>query len=55
LEGRTAPIIEDIRAVAMPILRHRIILNHRAIGDNYTVSDLVQSLLRSVSVMAAAG
>ncbi len=55
LEGRTAPIIEDVRAVAMPILRHRIILNHRAIGDNYTVSDLIESLLKSVSVMAAAG
>jgi MoxR-like ATPase len=55
LEGRTAPIVEDVRAVAMPILRHRIILNHRAIGDNYTVSDLIESLLKTVSVMAAAG
>ena len=33
LEGRTAPTIEDVRASAMPVLRHRIIANHRAVGD----------------------
>ena len=53
LEGRTAPIIEDVQAVAMPILRHRIILNHRAIGDNYSVGDLIDSLLKSTPIMAA--
>ena len=45
LEGRTAPIVEDVRAVALPILRHRILMNHRAIGDNYSVDQLVGSLL----------
>jgi MoxR-like ATPase len=55
LEGRTAPIVEDVRAVAMPILRHRIILNHRAIGDNYTVGDLIQSLLKATPILAVAG
>ena len=45
LAGRTAPMVEDIRAVAMPILRHRILLNHRAIGDNYPVDLLIDSLL----------
>jgi MoxR-like ATPase len=55
LEGRTAPIVEDVQRVAMPILRHRLILNHRAIGDNYTVSDLIGSLLKSTPILAAAG
>lgn len=55
LEGRTAPIVEDIQALAQPILRHRIILNHRAIGDNYTVGDLIESLLDSTQVVALAG
>lgn len=45
LEGRTAPIVDDLRAVAVPILRHRIIMNHRAIGDGYHVETLVQELL----------
>ena len=55
LEGRTAPIVEDVQRVAMPILRHRIILNHRAIGDNYTVDQLIESLLKATPMMAAAG
>ncbi len=55
LEGRTAPIVEDVQRVAMPILRHRIILNHRAIGDNYSVGELIDSLLKATPIMAAAG
>jgi MoxR-like ATPase len=55
LEGRPAPIIDDVKAVAMPILRHRIILNHRAIGDNYSVNDLIEALLQSTPKIAVAG
>jgi MoxR-like ATPase len=55
LEGRPAPIMEDVQAVAMPILRHRIILNHRAIGDNYSVRELIETLLKSAPRIAAAG
>jgi MoxR-like ATPase len=55
LEGRPAPIIEDVQHVAMPILRHRIILNHRAIGDNYSVGELIELLLKSAPKIAAAG
>jgi MoxR-like ATPase len=46
LLGRTAPIEEDIRAVALPVLRHRIIVNHRAVGDSVTSSDVVAQLLK---------
>ncbi len=48
LDGRTAPTIEDARAVAMPILRHRIIPNHRAIGDNVSSENIVSHLLEHV-------
>lgn len=53
LEGRTAPMVEDIRAVALPILRHRILLNHRAIGDNYPVDALISSLFLQNSHLLA--
>lgn len=53
LEGRTAPIVDDLRAVALPILRHRIIMNHRAIGDGYSVETLVQELLGAPGRSAA--
>lgn len=45
LAGRTTPIIDDIREVAVPILRHRVIVNHRAIGDSVTTDDVVKKLL----------
>ncbi|MFO0942457.1 MAG: AAA family ATPase [Pirellulales bacterium] len=45
LQGRTAPIVGDVQAVALPILRHRVLLNHRAIGDGYSVDQLINSML----------
>lgn len=45
LQGRTAPIVGDVQAVALPILRHRVLLNHRAIGDGYTVDQLIHSMI----------
>jgi MoxR-like ATPase len=49
LNGRTAPTVEDVRAVALPILRHRMIANHRAIGDGVTAPTLVAHLLKQVA------
>jgi MoxR-like ATPase len=45
LLGRTAPNVGDVREVALPILRHRVLLNHRAIGDGYSVEQLIAALL----------
>lgn len=47
--GRTAPAVEDIEAVALPVLRHRIIMNHRAVGDGITADQAVQHLVKSAS------
>ena len=49
LDGRTAPTVADIRTVALPILRHRIIVNHRAVGDNVTADQIVKRVLESVA------
>lgn len=48
LMGRTAPTIEDVQSVAHPILRHRLIVNHRAIGDSITSDQIVDRLLKEV-------
>jgi MoxR-like ATPase len=50
LMGRSAPSVEDVRAMALPILRHRIIVNHRAVGDSVSSQDAVEHLLREVAV-----
>jgi MoxR-like ATPase len=49
LDGRTAPTVEDVRAVALPILRHRMVANHRAIGDGVSTRSLVDHLLKQVA------
>jgi MoxR-like ATPase len=49
LNGRTAPTVEDVRAVALPILRHRILANHRAVGDGVASPDIVKRLLTEVA------
>jgi MoxR-like ATPase len=48
LEGRTAPILEDLTAVSIPVLRHRIIVNHRAIGDGVDTTQIIESLVKSI-------
>jgi MoxR-like ATPase len=49
LNGRTSPTSEDVRAVAVPILRHRLIVNHRAVGDSVTSAQIVDQLLKEVA------
>ena len=48
LEGRTAPVVGDIQAVAVPILRHRIVGNHRAIGDGVTTDAIVAKVIQEI-------
>ncbi len=44
LAGKFSPDIEDVQAVALPILRHRIVRNYKAEAEGYTVERIVQSL-----------
>jgi MoxR-like ATPase len=46
LHGRTAPTVDDVRQLAIPILRHRIVVNHRAIGDGVSTESVIQRLLK---------
>jgi MoxR-like ATPase len=48
LDQRSAPTIEDIRAVALPVLRHRVLVNHRAVGDGVTSVQIIEKLLAEV-------
>jgi len=45
LNGKFSPDIEDIKAVAKPILRHRIVRNYKAEADGYTMDRLIEELL----------
>ncbi len=49
LQGRTVPTAEDVRTLAVPVLRHRIIANHRAVGAGIGAGAIVDHLLREVA------
>ncbi|MCE5278993.1 MAG: MoxR family ATPase [Planctomycetaceae bacterium] len=48
LRGRYHVSIEDIQAVALPVLRHRIILNFAAQSEGFNADDIVRKLLEAV-------
>jgi MoxR-like ATPase len=48
LYGRSHVSFEDIRAMAYPVLRHRILINYRAEAEGVVIENLVDRLLKSV-------
>jgi MoxR-like ATPase len=45
LRGKYAPETEDVRAVAQPVLRHRIVTNFNAEADGISAADIVDRLV----------
>jgi MoxR-like ATPase len=48
LRGQPTASIEEVRALALPILRHRIIPNYNATGEGITSDDIVKKLAASL-------
>ena len=48
LEGRPVPSWDDVRSVALPVLRHRLILNFAAEAEGVTSDMVVEKLLNLV-------
>jgi MoxR-like ATPase len=44
LSGKYSPDIEDVKSVALPVLRHRIVRNFKAEAEGITVNDLIGRL-----------
>ncbi|MGI4884668.1 MAG: AAA family ATPase [Janthinobacterium lividum] len=45
ISGKYSPDIEDVRAVALPILRHRLVRNFKAEAEGVTVEQIIKELL----------
>jgi MoxR-like ATPase len=45
LNGKYSPDIDDVKAVAKPILRHRIVRNYRAEAEGYSMDRIIEELL----------
>jgi MoxR-like ATPase len=44
LDGRLAPSLDDVLALAKPVLKHRMAVNFAARADGITVDDIVDRL-----------
>lgn len=45
LHGKLSPDIEDVQAVALPVLRHRIVRNFKAEAEGVSLDTIIQKLL----------
>src|SRR5687768_11940227 len=45
INGKFSPDIEDVRAIAAPILRHRVVLNYKAEAEGISVQDIIKQLM----------
>jgi len=45
INGKYSPDIEDVKAVAAPILRHRIVRNYKAEAEGISVEEIIKHLL----------
>ncbi len=48
LDGRLTPDVADVKAVAVPVLRHRIVTNFNAEADGVSAVDLVRRLVEGL-------
>jgi MoxR-like ATPase len=53
VDGRPSVSIEDLRAVALPALRHRVMLNFEGEAEGLTTDAIVENILATVPVQLA--
>ena len=49
LDGRLAPSVDDVAALAHPVLRHRMALNFSARADGLALEDLIDRLVGMIA------
>jgi MoxR-like ATPase len=54
LAGRPSVSVDDIRAIALPVLRHRIVINYNAQAAGESSDSIIQKLLNDVPVRKGA-
>lgn len=50
IDGRDFVIPEDIKNIAKPVLRHRLILSYEALVDSVTEDEVIDKILGVVKV-----
>ena len=54
LQGRSHVTFDDVRALARPVLRHRVLLNFQAQSEKVTTDQLIEKLLTAVPIPKSA-
>jgi MoxR-like ATPase len=54
-EGRFNVSVEDLRATALPALRHRLILNFEGEAEGVDVDDLIGQIVEAAESMTGSG
>jgi len=54
IQGRPSVSTDDIRAVALPALRHRVVLNFEGEAEGLTTDAIIESILGTLAVQAPA-
>ncbi len=49
IEGQPTPSCQHVRQIAVPVLRHRVIVNYTAIGEGKTSADVVEHVLQEIN------
>ena len=44
INGKYSPDIEDVRAIAKPILRHRLVKNYKAEAEGISIDNIIENL-----------
>jgi MoxR-like ATPase len=50
LLGKFSPDIDDVKAVALPVLRHRLVTNFNAEAENLSASKIIENLIKEMKV-----
>ena len=45
IHGKFSPDIEDVKAITVPVLRHRLVLNYKAEAEGVSVQDIIKQLM----------
>ena len=48
VRGRTYALPQDVRDLALDVIRHRLVLSYEALADNVSADDVVKRILRAV-------
>jgi len=50
LYGKYTPDIEDIKTVALPVLRHRIVTNFNAEAEGVSINQIIDEILNQIKI-----